>query len=258
MSEKYNWWEKTVEYTFVIQAHNQKFLKLAPLDGDHEQAADTILQDENSKFCLIEFKKGAASQGDEYIKYLNCTRANLRQEDIEWCRSYFQRQSDGDSDFANTNLGKLRNLKKEAFHLIIFAKRKGTLLELQIQQYLDYLAYDKTEPNTPKEIDWQNFLNYFANRDEFLDYVHELVELKKGKNMQVAENGSSSSAFANVLAINNNGETCTLLEIIQSKEYQNKFPNNELTENIEHNEIHENLTNTNEQTTHKTQSLNFK
>lgn len=36
------WWEKTVEYKFLMSVASQKKLFLAPLDGEHEQAGDAI------------------------------------------------------------------------------------------------------------------------------------------------------------------------------------------------------------------------
>ena len=50
---EWTWWEKTVEYLFVRQA---KFLKIAPLDGNHEKAGDAILRNKNGKYYLVEFK----------------------------------------------------------------------------------------------------------------------------------------------------------------------------------------------------------
>jgi hypothetical protein len=61
------WWEKTVEYLFVLLAvrdHNV----IAPLDGIEELAGDAIFCSKN-KWILIEFKKDEASINDENRKF---------------------------------------------------------------------------------------------------------------------------------------------------------------------------------------------
>ena len=57
------WWEKTVEYKFVCDYCNN-LLFLMPLDGNHETAGDTILNN-SEKFILVEFKKEFTNIRDE-------------------------------------------------------------------------------------------------------------------------------------------------------------------------------------------------
>lgn len=40
------WWEKTIEYKFVIDMANKGKFVVAPLDGDEERAGDAIISAE--------------------------------------------------------------------------------------------------------------------------------------------------------------------------------------------------------------------
>jgi hypothetical protein len=63
-----HWFEKTVEYAFVMKY--ARHLRLAsPLDGDHERAADAIFAIQNAKWLLIEFKRGSSNLRSEESKY---------------------------------------------------------------------------------------------------------------------------------------------------------------------------------------------
>jgi len=62
------WWEKTVEYSFIVQCVENKKLHLAPLDGNEERAGDTILSKDN-KWLLIEFKRDKNYLKSEKIKF---------------------------------------------------------------------------------------------------------------------------------------------------------------------------------------------
>lgn len=63
------WWEKTVEYSFVIEAvRNELFNLLIPLDGDVESIGDSVIS-KDSHFFIIEFKKSLNDLSGEYAKY---------------------------------------------------------------------------------------------------------------------------------------------------------------------------------------------
>ena len=49
------WWEKTVEYAFIAWSKLQ--FNATPLNGNQEQAGDTLFSDKNNQFFLIEFKR---------------------------------------------------------------------------------------------------------------------------------------------------------------------------------------------------------
>ena len=192
------WWEKTVEYAFVKSA---KFLSVSPLDGDHEQAGDAILSNKENKFYLIEFKKDDSGQTDEKGKY----------KDI---KKVFEKLT-------------------ADYHFIVYGGMNVNTknLGLYARQYLDYLE----KKGTP--ISHYSFQEEFNKRavdqDKFLEYVHEVISLKKGNDIDaIGKSGASSSAFSNVLAINDKGESCSLLDIVNSQTYQEKYKLNNSKQNL--------------------------
>lgn len=70
------WWEKTVEYTFILSLSEASRLFLAPLDGDHERAGDALIS-AGSKWLLIEFKRDADSVISELKKFENFNDAKI-------------------------------------------------------------------------------------------------------------------------------------------------------------------------------------
>jgi hypothetical protein len=68
------WWEKTVEYLFILRAAEAKKLFVMPLDGDQERAGDVIFSSGN-RWMLIEFKKNAAAIFTEKAKFTNYDKA---------------------------------------------------------------------------------------------------------------------------------------------------------------------------------------
>jgi hypothetical protein len=68
------WWEKTVEYKFVMEVARAERLFLAPLDGEHERAGDAIFSS-NNRWVLIEFKKDAAAIRTEMEKFVRYSEA---------------------------------------------------------------------------------------------------------------------------------------------------------------------------------------
>lgn len=70
------WWEKTVEYKFVLDAERMRGLQFAaPLSGVHERAGDGIFSSD-SKIVLIEFKRSEAeleTERDKFVDYENAS-----------------------------------------------------------------------------------------------------------------------------------------------------------------------------------------
>ena len=62
------WWEKTVEYRFVLTAAEHGSMFAAPLDGEEEKAGDTIFS-LAKKWLLIEFKRDASCLDTEKKKF---------------------------------------------------------------------------------------------------------------------------------------------------------------------------------------------
>ncbi|WP_251961851.1 hypothetical protein [Pseudomonas sp. Marseille-Q5299] len=58
---KATWWEKTVEYAFVIKLSENKMLDFAaPIAGRHERSSGDGIFGKDSKLVLVEFKKDAS------------------------------------------------------------------------------------------------------------------------------------------------------------------------------------------------------
>jgi len=65
------WWEKTVEYQFVLMVAQAKKLYLAPLDGNEERAGDAIFSLDH-RWLLLEFKRdfdALSSEKDKFDDY---------------------------------------------------------------------------------------------------------------------------------------------------------------------------------------------
>ena len=73
MKDSITWWEKTVEYKYIIDYVDYNEF-ISPLDGKHERAGDAILSFED-QFLLIEFKRDEDYQYSERIKYTDFNRA---------------------------------------------------------------------------------------------------------------------------------------------------------------------------------------
>ena len=57
MSDEVIWWEKTVEYKFIVDAHKERSLDFAaPLSGIQEMAGDGVFS-ADAKLILVEFKR---------------------------------------------------------------------------------------------------------------------------------------------------------------------------------------------------------
>jgi hypothetical protein len=73
MTRSITWWEKTVEYKFIVD-HLDYERFISPLDGKHEKAGDAIVGEEGG-FALIEFKRSKEDLDSEEQKYKNFQEA---------------------------------------------------------------------------------------------------------------------------------------------------------------------------------------
>jgi len=73
MKNEFIWWEKTVEYAFVLETAS-KLDFAAPLSGVHERAGDGIFASD-SKLVLIEFKRDETQLNSERDKFVDFERA---------------------------------------------------------------------------------------------------------------------------------------------------------------------------------------
>jgi len=70
------WWEKTVEYAFVIRlAQNRKLDFAAPIAGRHERSSGDGIFGKDSKLVLVEFKKDASEIDAEKTIFNNYAAA---------------------------------------------------------------------------------------------------------------------------------------------------------------------------------------
>jgi len=75
------WWEKTVEYAFILRARKQLDFA-APIAGRHEAGGDGIFASD-SKLLLIEFKRDRSALSSERTKFadFDSASASMRNQD---------------------------------------------------------------------------------------------------------------------------------------------------------------------------------
>ena len=195
-NEKTKWWEKTVEYQFVLDNY-QKFSLIAPLDGNHEKGTSDTIAGQDNKFILIEFKRDASSQQAEFAKFQ-------------------KRNPDKTKDNILTEFQKCLLHK---CHFIIYAQLEESRLKLYYQNYLDYLN-SNSEENSYKSYD--EMFEYAVGITDFLAYLDKLQQSRNGSDGKDA----SSSSFANVLVLDNKGNCQTITEFQQQQLEKNQQLNN--------------------------------
>lgn len=135
------WWEKTVEYEFVMAVSRQKRIFLAPLDGEHEKAGDAIFSS-NNRWVLIEFKKDLGAIRSEMEKFICYAEA------------------------------KAALSSSDSHHHIVFGRESSALparLELCARTYFSEV-----------DCDLNGILNSGQQFSEFKRYVEQYVKFKKG------------------------------------------------------------------------------
>ncbi|MDO6766180.1 hypothetical protein [Agarivorans sp. 1_MG-2023] len=139
MTDQAIWWEKTVEYKFVLDAAKESGLDFAaPLSGIQEMAGDGIFS-ADAKLILVEFKRDMNSLKSEVDKF--------------------------------TCYGKAaKKLKgRDNHHFLVYGYVEKKELKLQAK---NYFAIKKTHP--PLSI-----LNKGLVDSEFKEYLKDLIALKK-------------------------------------------------------------------------------
>lgn len=76
------WWEKTVEYAFILETATRGHMFASPFDGNEESAGDAVFSFAK-KWVLIEFKRDSQSLSSEKKKFVNyeTAKAALRARD---------------------------------------------------------------------------------------------------------------------------------------------------------------------------------
>ena len=144
MTEKYKWWEKTVEYSFVRTIMNDNSIA-CPLAGKAEKWAGDLVESIENKFRLIEFKKDAGSIKDEDKKY-----------------------GDGRTNYLVKFTDEIKNSNGAQSHWLVFGEF-NTKLELK---YRNYFANDGAE-----SLSGTNDL-CTSNLSDFKMYIDCLMELR--------------------------------------------------------------------------------
>ncbi len=178
------WWEKTVEYSFVVQAANKNiFNLLLPLDGDVESIGDAVLG-KDSEFFVIEFKKDLSDLSGEYSKYLN-----------------------GKSGFLAASEEMIKNPSSRA-HFIIGGKfsERQPFLSLEARRYFDVNG-------TPVN-DITDLFHDGMNFEQLNKYTKQITLYKKTEKEDEKRGSSSGSfSFENVLAVSKSKNEATLIPL---------------------------------------------
>ncbi len=166
------WWEKTVEYNFVLNSQKDYNLNLlTPLDGHVESIGDAVVG-ENNNFYIIEFKKTLENFNSEYKKY------------------------NGDEEGFNKAKENCKKLHGWEHHFVIGGTieklQEKVILQLDIKRYFDV---DNSNPLDKKEL-FQNGMS----KNELSEYTSELTKFKK-RNSESSSSSNFQSSF--VLAVSN-------------------------------------------------------
>lgn len=167
------WWEKTVEYKFVMEVAGEKRLFLAPLDGKHELAGDLIFSS-NNRWVLIEFKKDCAAIRSEMEKFIRYSDAKAALSSLD------------------------------SHHHIVFGEASASSPE---QLELRALTYFSRVVHNLKEI-----LTTGQQFSEFKRYVEQYIKFKKGPKGG-GGTGMAMEDFALVAGVNADNEVVECLSL---------------------------------------------
>lgn len=137
------WWEKTVEYAFVVAAFHYKKCDLAsPLAGKHEKLGGDAVFAQASSFVLIEFKRSEAEIPTDESRFIDYEDAKSKLQEYGHHHFVFGVESDkhpGCFDLAaETYFGRTR-------HQSPFDCLKTGVAETEFRFYLERLSELKKE-----------------------------------------------------------------------------------------------------------------
>ena len=167
------WWEKTVEYQFVLLVVQANKLFIAPLDGAHERAGDTIFSS-NNRWVLIEFKKNAKSIATEKAKFDQYAIAHAALASID------------------------------DHHYIVYGDESKSIQRLQLYSQ----TYFSATGSVPTKI-----LNSGYEFDAFKQYVEQYTKFKKGSKGDSGGGGLSMDKFTLVAGVNADNNTVVCLSL---------------------------------------------
>ncbi|HCE2186185.1 TPA: hypothetical protein NJ328_004762 [Vibrio parahaemolyticus] len=184
------WWEKTVEYSFVLKASEKKIFNLfMPLDGDVEAIGDTVVC-KDSMYFILEFKKSLSDLSGEYKKYeggqLGYFAAAAELQDMSAYKAHFLIG------------GKLDSAKKS--------------LEIEIRKYFESSIFQN---------ELAQIFEKGVTLNEMQEYTEKLTEFKAKGNTGEDEGGSSGGkVYQSVLAISKSNKTATLIPLSYFKGFK--------------------------------------
>jgi len=193
------WWEKTVEYQFVINNHRE-FQFIAPLDGNYEkQTSDTILG-QDDKFILIEFKRNDNSQTAEFNKFKKVAKEKSNKDILK----------------------EIESIQNHQCHFIVYAElnEKENKLNLFHKEYLSYLR------KSSEHIKYDAMINNGIFLEDFIKYLGEFGQLRvqdtgcddgeggEGGGSDISKAPKKNTTdFSNILILGNNGGCYTVNDI---------------------------------------------
>lgn len=171
------WWEKTVEYKFVMQAAQECQLDLAmPLSGVQERFSDGVFG-KNSNVVLIEFKRSVNELDSEKDKF------------ICYCEAH------------------KKLVGSDGHHFLVYgyipAPPSKYSLALAACTY-----FGGVEQKAPEQL-----LAAGIPRDDFNTYLSELAALKKADGRSSGTVGPES--LASVIGISTNGKLCEAIPLTE-------------------------------------------
>ncbi|MFM0377867.1 hypothetical protein PQQ72_12750 [Paraburkholderia strydomiana] len=163
MTTSITWWEKTVEYAFVLQTAT--FVDFAvPLAGVEERAGDGIFASD-SKLLLIEFKRSLDAVSSEQKKFVNFEHAAEKLGDYD------------------------------AHHLIVYGDEVGEENTGKPSLSLVARTYFSGKESEPLSA----VFDAGSSKDNFDNYLRELLEFKRSDGR--SSGTISPAAYASVVGI---------------------------------------------------------
>lgn len=135
------WWEKTVEYHYVIKYLSNMFA--IPLDGKAEKMGDTVFA-RDGKYILIEFKRSSYELNSEVDKY------------------------------ENYELARDELYKEHTFHFAVYGYMENEIFYLEAINYFSINF-------APQRFYVEHIKECGVNFNEFASYTKDLIGFKKSK-----------------------------------------------------------------------------
>lgn len=177
---EFTWWEKTVEYNFIMLLASKSKLFLSPMDGNHEKLGDVALGVKSDFWVMIEFKRDFESIKSEEEKFDDYSQAKNALND------------------------------KDGHHHIVYGTQSmddeaNAYLSLRTQTYFS---------KQPNHLD--GLLNSGKAFKEFSDYLNEFTKFKTKKD----SNGSGRLVVEDYMMVAGVTTDGQIVECISMSEFR--------------------------------------